>query len=117
MQSTNGFITTTTTGGGIPAVDVKQISYPFTFLYDQIDNSDGTFTIVNKSDQKFDQAVAGENPSHGHGWPIPFIGQTTNEVISSNNLYFDASGNYAVTRGPVRRMSRPTPTATATAAR
>lgn len=99
VQSTEGIISTTTTGNGIPAVDIKQISYPFTFLYDQIENSDGTFTIVNKSDQKFDQAVAGENPDHGFGWPIPFVAQTSNEVISSNNLYYDASGNYTGNSG------------------
>jgi len=37
---------------------------------------------------------AGVDPNHGYGWPIPFVEQTSNEVISADDLYYDASGNY-----------------------
>jgi hypothetical protein len=98
-QSTEGLISTTTTGDGIPIVDVKEISYPFTLLIDEVVNSDGSISEALKSDQKFDQNRAGADPTHGPGWPIPFIEQTSNEVISANTLYFDASGNYTGNSG------------------
>jgi len=95
VQSTEGSILTTTIGGGRTSVDEKDLSYPFTFLYDEILNSDGTTTVVNKSDQKDFVVKAGIDPRHGFGWPIPFIEQTSNEVVSADDLYYDASGNYS----------------------
>ena len=98
VQSTEGVIATTTTGNGIPTKDIKQISYPFTFLYDEIVNADGSITVVNNSDQKFDEALAGDGQS-GLGRPTLFGHQISNEVISSNDLYYDASGNYTGNSG------------------
>jgi hypothetical protein len=94
VQSTEGAIATKTTANGRTTLDGKVLSYPFTFLYDQIQNADGTFTVVNKSDQKLELVKAGLDPHHDFGWPIPFIEQTSNEVISADDLYYDANGNY-----------------------
>jgi hypothetical protein len=94
VQSTDGTILTTTTRDGKTTVDEKNLSYPFTFLYDEIVASNGTITVVNKSDQKDLVVKAGVDPNHGYGWPIPFVEQTSNEVISADDLYYDASGNY-----------------------
>ncbi|HEY9126848.1 MAG TPA: peptide-N4-asparagine amidase [Acidobacteriaceae bacterium] len=98
-QSTEGRITTTTTGGGKASADVKIISYPFTFLYDQLQNADGTFTITNKSDQKYLVNVDGLKAGGPFGFAIPFVGATANEVQSTNYLYYDANGNYTGNAG------------------
>jgi hypothetical protein len=94
VQSTKGVITSTTHGDGGATVEVTNLSYPFTFLYDQLVNADGTLTVVNQSDQKLDLVKAGPDRDHGFGWPIPFVEQTSNEVISADDLYYDANGNY-----------------------
>ena len=99
VQSTSGSIVTTTTGGGIASVDRKELSYPFTFLYDQVQNSDGTFTIANQSDQKYLVSSDGVSTFQHWGPFLPWFSQTSNEVVSSNNLYFDASGNYTGNAG------------------
>ena len=100
VQSTDGKITTTTHGGGAPTVDEKTLSYPFTFLYDQVQNPDGTFTVVNQSDQKDFVTNAGFHRAHGFGGPpVPFLDQTSNEVVSANDLYYEASGNYTGNAG------------------
>jgi hypothetical protein len=98
-ESTEGRITTTTTGGAKPSVDVKILSYPITFLYDEVENADGTLTITNKSDQKYLVNVDGLKARGRFDLPIPFIGATANEVQSTNYLYYDANGNYTGNSG------------------
>jgi hypothetical protein len=98
-ESTEGQIATTTTGGGHPTTDVRILSYPFTFLYDQVQNTDGTFTITNKSDQKYLVNRDGLKAGGPFGFEIPYIGATANEVQSTNYLYYDASGNYTGNSG------------------
>jgi peptide N-acetyl-beta-D-glucosaminyl asparaginase amidase A len=94
VQSTEGTISTKTTTDGRTAVDEKILSYPFTFVYDQVQNSDGTFTVGSQSDQKYFVTRIDADPRHGfRGWGIPFIEQTSNEVISADDRFFDASGN------------------------
>jgi hypothetical protein len=94
VQSTTGTVTVTTVENGRPTADVKVLSYPFTFLYDEIVNADGSIAVVNKSDQKLELLKAGANSAFGYGWPIPFVAQTSNEVISADTLNYDASGNF-----------------------
>jgi hypothetical protein len=103
VQSTDGTVaTTTTTNGANPVVEEQVIQYPFTFLYDQIENADGTFTVVNNSDQKYLVTAKTFDP------PQTFAGTTltsagpnkgsvttvSNEVSSQDDLFYDASGNY-----------------------
>jgi hypothetical protein len=94
VQSTEGAITTTTKADGKISIDEKKLSYPFTFVYDQVQNADGTFTVASQSDQKYLVTRIDSDPRHGFGdWGIPFVEQTSNEVISSDDLFYDASGN------------------------
>jgi len=104
VQSTEGTLSTTTTANGQKTVESKNLSYPFTFLYDSLENSDGTYTVVNQSDQKYLVTKFDSDPNDEHGgfpggWNVPFVEQTSNEVVSNNNLYFDTSGNYTGNAG------------------
>jgi hypothetical protein len=94
VQSTDGTVTVTTSENGRSIKDEKVLAYPFTFLYDEIVNADGSIAVVNKSDQKLELVKAGADPHRGFGWPIPFVEQTSNEVLSADTLNYDASGNY-----------------------
>ena len=98
-EYTNGQITTTTTGGGQNSTDQRVIFYPFTFLYDEVVNNDGTLTVTNKSDQKYLVNFDGVKAGSPFGLPIPFVSATANEVQSTNYLYYDASGNYTGNSG------------------
>jgi hypothetical protein len=94
VQSTDGTMTTTTTADGRRTVDEKTLSYPFTFLYDEVVNSDGSITVINQSDQKYLVSRADSDGSSFFGLPIPYLSATSNEVISVDDLYYDANGNY-----------------------
>jgi hypothetical protein len=90
VQSTTGEITTTTSVGGVKTVSKKLLSYPFTFDYDETVNADGTIVVHNASNQIYE--VGTESPWAGHS--VPFLDADVNQVISTDNLYYDASGNY-----------------------
>ena len=91
-QSTKGAITALTLGGGESAIESQQLSYPFTFVYDEVVAADGSIAVINTSDQKYLIGTEGF-PDPSHGW-LPFIDTVSNEVSSTDTLNYDTSGNF-----------------------
>lgn len=98
-QANQGAVTTTTTVGGKSTTDVQILAYPFTFLYDELVNPDGTITVTNKSDQKYLDNLDTVKPGGPYGFTVPYLAATGNEVQSTNYLYYDANGNYTGNAG------------------
>jgi hypothetical protein len=99
VQSTEGAITTTTTANGRTHINGQAISYPFTFNYDELVASDGSISVNNISNQKYETVVSPYKPSAEdtdghHGFPFPYVVSTSDEVASQDVLNYDAGGNY-----------------------
>jgi hypothetical protein len=91
-QSTSGSIATTTVeASGAKTTTTQVLSYPFTFDYDEIVNADGTITVHNASNQKY---IVGDESSLATGPGAPFLDATLDEVVSQDDLHYDANGNY-----------------------
>ncbi|WP_263359322.1 peptide-N4-asparagine amidase [Acidicapsa ligni] len=92
-QSTEGLVTTTTVADGAKTVVASTIYYPFTFNYDETVNADGTLTVHNASNQQ--DWFIGATPWDDHGrHATPFLNATMNEVISQDDMHYDANGNF-----------------------
>ena len=91
-QSTKGAITALTLGGGESAIESQQLSYPFTFVYDEVVAADGSISVLNTSDQKYLVGIEGfPNPAHGL---LPLVETVSNEVSSTDTLNYDVNGNF-----------------------
>jgi len=102
VQTTTGNISTITSDSGVTRTDEQVLSYPFTFNFDETVNSDGTLTIANKSDQKYLVKAKTFYPPNtwadttltSTGTPAPFVQTVSNEVSSTDDLFYDANGNF-----------------------
>ena len=102
VQSTTGNVSTTTTDSGVTKVDEQMFFYPFTFNYDQVVNNDGTVTVGNKSDQKYQVTTKTFYPPQtwksttltSTGNPAPFVQVVSNEVASADDLFYDSNFNF-----------------------
>ena len=100
QQSTDGGISTTTTSGSANTVASQTFSYPFTFDYDEVVNADGTIVVHNVSNQNY-VAVNddfgpgyGDPGANGGSFQIPYVVGINEQVFSSDDLNYDASGNF-----------------------
>jgi hypothetical protein len=101
-QTTTGNITTTTAANGLTTVNERVLSYPFTFVYDEVVQNDGSLAIANISDQKYNvtsktfysPATWASTTISSSGTPAPFVQNVSNEVASSDTLFYDSSFNY-----------------------
>jgi hypothetical protein len=86
-QSTTMDVSTTNRQGILSTVDAKHYSYPLTFLYDQETASDGSFSVLSKSNQVYqvtDDRLLGFLPI--------FHSEVSNQVSSTDTDLFTAAG-------------------------
>ena len=91
-QSTKGFISSTTHGGGESAFTAQQLSYPLTVIYDELENADGSYAITTTANQKY--LVDTETPAPFLGRWFPFVETVSDEVSSVDTLNYDPSFNF-----------------------
>jgi hypothetical protein len=80
---------TTTNDGLLVFQDLKTVSYPFTFSYNQVENADGSVTIPNISDQKL--LITEKKTFEGLEY---FSENSSEEVASQDTLNYDSSLNF-----------------------
>ena len=96
-QSTTGAITALTLGGGESVIEAQELSYPFTFVFDEVQAADGTLAITSTSDQKYLVGIEGF-PNSEHGL-LPLVETISNEVSSTNTDNLDVNGNLVSNSG------------------
>ena len=87
-QSTSMDVSTTSKQGHLSTVDAKHYSYPLTFLYDQETASDGSLSVLSKSNQVYQVT---DDKSLGF-LPL-FHSEVSNQVSSTDTLLIDATGH------------------------
>jgi len=88
-QSTTVNSKTTTRDGLLVFEDIKTLSYPFTFSYNQVENADGSVTIPNISDQKL--LITDKKTLEGLEY---FSSNSSEEVASQDTENYNSSLNF-----------------------
>jgi hypothetical protein len=97
VQLTDTEIASRTTENGTTTLRTHVFSYPLGFDYDEVLNSDGTATVYNVSDQKYqvtDKTIYLSQTSPVDVTLAPLESAISNEVYSADDLFFDESGKY-----------------------
>ena len=99
-QSTTVNSKTTTVDGLLVFEDIKTLSYPFTYSYNQVENADGSVTIPNISDQKL--LITDKKTLEGLEY---FSSSSSEEVATQDTENYNSSLNFTGHSGTSSKAS------------